>query len=386
METYLSPIGDNLLSQLSVLPPNSLGAKIDIYKSGKAFPDLSQVKIVIFGVEEKFDESKSYLFFDSIRLAFYSLYQGNWKHQIADVGNILAGYKRSDTLFALEAVLKGLLKQNVIPIILGGGQDLVYAQYKAYHYQNRMLNFVNADSVFDLGDVEASLSSSSFVGKMVSEKPYRLFNYTVLGYQSYYNNADEIALMDHLMFDAYRLGDLISDMTKIEAYVRNADFASIDLTSIQSSYLDNIHSHPNGFNAREFCVLSRYIGLANNCSSISFTELFGVYNNPLASNLIAQAIWYFIEGVNFRIVDEDFYNEKNFKTYQVLIDDSTIIEFKKSVKSSRWWYVLPKHLELDTKITNIALLPCTYQEYLEACNHQTPERWLKVISKLGGLR
>lgn len=383
METYLSPIGDNLLSQLSALASNSLGAKINVYKSGETFPDLSQVKIVILGVEEAYEESKPYLSLDSIRLAFYSLYEGNWKHQIADIGNILAGHKRSDTLFALQEVIQSLLKQDILPIILGGGQDLVYAQYKAYHYQNRMLNFVNVDHSFDLGDIEEPISPKSYVGKMVSEEPYRLFNYTVLGYQSYYNSADEIALMDTLMFDSYRIGELVSDITQVEPYVRNADFASIDLKSIQASFVGNIHSYPNGFDSREICALVRYIGLSNSCSSISFTELYDMHKSPQAASLMAQALWYFIEGVNFRVADEDFENEQYYKNYQVLIDDNTILQFKKSIKSSRWWIILPKSLEIDTKHYNIALLPCTYEEYVDACSQQIPERWLKTISKLG---
>ncbi len=44
---------------------------------------------------------------------------------------------------------------------------------------------------------------------MVVEKPYNLFNYSALGYQSFFNPPQEIALMDKLYFDAYRLGEVI---------------------------------------------------------------------------------------------------------------------------------------------------------------------------------
>ncbi len=49
---------------------------------------------------------------------------------------------------------------------------------------------------------------SSYVGKIVVTKPYNLFNYSNLGYQTYFNSQDEIELMERLFFDAYRLGEV----------------------------------------------------------------------------------------------------------------------------------------------------------------------------------
>jgi len=37
-----------------------------------------------------------------------------------------------DTYFALQQLVKSLLKNNCIPIIIGGTQDLTYPMYRAY--------------------------------------------------------------------------------------------------------------------------------------------------------------------------------------------------------------------------------------------------------------
>ena len=96
--------------------------------------------------------------------------------------------------------------------------------------------------------------------------------------------------------------------------------------------------------------------------------------------LIAQVIWYFIEGVNFRINDDDFENEKLFKTYKVPIGEEILI-FKKSNKTGRWWIELPFISNVNNKLKSRTLLPCTYGDYLSATNQEIPERWFKARQK-----
>jgi hypothetical protein len=49
-----------------------------------------------------------------------------------------------------------------------------------------MINIVNVDKSFDLGDSSKPITNSSYIGKVILEKPYNLFNYTALGYQTYF--------------------------------------------------------------------------------------------------------------------------------------------------------------------------------------------------------
>lgn len=384
MQEFLKPISNILEIQLEYLEPNSLGRQIMIHTAKSGIPDLKKVKIAILGVRESLvDETSSAdLHFDDLRIALYSLFSGNWNLPIADLGDIAAGYSRVDTLFAVQKTVESLLRQDVIPILLGGGQDLVYGQYRGYTYLNKMLHYVNIDSRFDIGNMDASISSQNYVGKMVSTKPYRLFNYTILGYQSYYNSADEIALLDQLLFDAYRLGYVTSDVTKIEPYIRDADLVSLDAKSIRAADVGGLHYHPNGLDSREVCALARYAGLSNTCRSFSITELYGLKSNPQTAMLFAQILWYFIEGVNFRVNDENFEDKNHYKNYLVPIDD-LVLHFKKSLKSGRWWIKLPKSLDLNNKIKSAALLPCSYDDYVAACDQEIPERWYKAQKKNG---
>jgi formiminoglutamase len=96
--------------------------------------------------------------------------------------------------------------------------------------------------------------------------------------------------------------------------------------------------------------------------------------------LVAQILWYFIEGVNFRVEDEDFDDQNQYTTYQVPIDDDILV-FSKSKKTGRWWIEMPFILNVNNKSKRRTLLPCTYGEYLSACNQEVPERWFKARRK-----
>ncbi len=383
MTDFFIPVSKNVLAYNEVLPKGVLGKQIKKHTSA-GFPGLEGALFAIVGVKETrndIDYIGEVPNFDSIRKAFYSLYSGNWSVQIADLGDIEQGATVEDSYYALQTVLHELLSKNIIPIILGGSQDLVIAQYKAYTGLEYMINLVNIDEKFDLGDADAPVSNKSYVGKIIVDKPYNLFNYSALGYQSYYNSPQEIALMEKLFFDAYRLGEVVQDITVVEPILRNAHLVSLDVNAIKSdalSYKDN--RSPNGFDSREICAIARYAGISNTVRSFGMYEIKNYGNSPASAMLLAQVIWYFVEGVSFRVKDDDFTNSKLFKTYKVPVDEEVLI-FKKSNKTGRWWIELPFISTINNKLKSKTLLPCTYDEYISACNQEIPERWYKARRK-----
>lgn len=384
MIEFLSPVSKKVLAHREILPLGTLGKQIEIHFKLGELPDLRDVKFAILGIKENradVDYKGTEVCFDVYRKALYSLYPGNWNHGIIDLGDIEKGASAEDSRFAAKEVVAALLNRNIIPILLGGSQDVAYAQYRAYDGMADMVNIVNIDSRFDLGNADLPISNKSYVGKMVVDKPYNLFNYSVIGYQSFFNAPQEIALMDKLYFDAYRLGEITADITRVEPVMRDADMVTLDVTAIKSSEVSYRNSEsPNGFNGREICAISRYAGISNRTSSFGVFEIGREAVNKIGAMLVAQIIWYFIEGVNFRIADEDFDEDGLFTTFKVPVEDEVLI-FKKSNKTERWWIVLPFNATVNNKLKRRTLLPCTYEEYLAACNQEIPERWLKARHK-----
>ena len=381
---FLSPIKETALAHLVLHSPLCLGNKIKIHSNQNGFPELDDVKIAIFGVQEDRNSENNFgcgedLHF--VRRKIYELFPGDWHTEIADIGNIAKGDKVSDTYFAVSEVITSLLKKNIIPIIIGGGQDITYVNYRAYDTLEQSVNITAVDSRFDLGNIDDELTSQSYLSKIIMQEPNNLFNYCNVGYQTYFNSQEAIQLLDSLFFDAYRLGNA-KELENIEPAFRNADIVSIDLGAVrQSEAPANNTASPNGFYGEEICAISRYAGLSDKVSS------FGIYeynskldNNHQTANLIAQMIWYFIEGVNYRVKDYPFSGKENYQKFTVMLEDDDPLVFYKSNKTGRWWIEI--NILSDNKYKRHALIPCTFKDYTEATKQIIPERWYKAMQKM----
>ena len=379
----LSPISDRLVEVLKLSHFQTLGRKLKIHESDN-FPDLEGVDIAIVGVLES-RNSENYLEtsfnLTEIRNSLYRLFPGNWSSQIADLGDILMGDRVEDTYFALSETVSNLLKKKIIPVIIGGSQDLTYAQYRAYDKVKPMINIVNVDKSFDLGDSSKPISNHSYIGKVILEKPYNLFNYSALGYQTYFNAQEEIDLMEKLYFEYYRLGDLHSDIKTVEPVMRDADLVTVDLNSVRCSEVNIKQKYsPNGFDGQEICAATRYAGISNRVSSFGIYEYNPSPDDVATTMLIAQMIWYFIEGFNCRVNDDNFENLDEFNKYTVLVQGHELIYYK-SLKTGRWWIQTPLTNNLNTKRSKYTLLACTQGDYDIAIKGQIPERWYKAYKK-----
>ena len=189
--SLLTPVSDRLFESIKLSHFQSLGRKLKLHTS-QTLPDLEDVNIAIlaFLKQEIFDNIGETFQFDEVRKSFYSLFPGNWSVNIVDLGDLKNGASVNDTYFAVSQLIKSLLEQKIIPIIIGGSQDLTYANYRAYDTIRPMINIVNIDKSFALGDSSKPLTNSSYIGKVILEK---LCCSIPIGYQTYFN-AQEIDL------------------------------------------------------------------------------------------------------------------------------------------------------------------------------------------------
>jgi formiminoglutamase len=67
-----------------------------------------------------------------VREKLYLLNEGGYNTKIVDLGNIARGETVVDTYFALKNRSERTNKKRYCPLIIGGGQDLTYAQYLGY--------------------------------------------------------------------------------------------------------------------------------------------------------------------------------------------------------------------------------------------------------------
>ncbi|MFY8069676.1 MAG: formimidoylglutamase [Flavobacterium sp.] len=372
---FLQPVSSSVEEYISTLSNQTLGKKVVLHTQTD-FPVLENIALALITVNENRGAGKENKAddFEGFRKEFYRLYPGNWAVSMADLGTIEAGERIEDTYFVLKKLVEELVKKRIIPIVIGGSQDLTYAMYRAYDNLDQMVNLVTVDNQFDFAK-ENALMSNSFLSKIIIEEPTNLFNYANLGYQTYYNSQEEIDLIEKMYFEAYRLGEVANNIAVAEPVFRDADLVSIDVTAVQSSFSGNfLEFNPNGFNGKEICSLTRYAGISDKVST------FGIFNFNTVSQeeiLIAQMVWYFIEGFSFRSNEYPFGSKEKYIKYIVPIEDEELVFYKSNI-SGRWWIEIPFLTNVNNKLKRITLLPCTNEDYLAACEQEIPERWWKA--------
>lgn len=374
---FLQPLETDFLDYIHGLSPQTLGRKT-VFHTETEFPDLENVSVAIIGVLENRGSgiSNKNGNLGYIRKEFYSLFPGNWQNQIVDLGNIQSGNTIEDTYYAVKSIVETLIKNKTIPIIVGGSQDLTYAMYRGYDKLEQMVNVISIDSKFDFERKNGNLSES-YLTKMIIEEPNNLFNYSNIGYQTYFNPQEEIDLIEKMYFDAFRLGEISNNLGIAEPVFRDADLVSLDFNAIMSCNSANLVKFvPNGFSGKEICALVRYAGISDKVTS------FGIFNHNNSEDeavLISQIMWYFIEGSNFRSNEYPFGSKQNYIKYIVTLDEDLI--FYKSNTTERWWIEIPIISSSNNKHKKTTLLPCSYQDYLSACSGEIPERFWKAQRK-----
>jgi arginase family enzyme len=267
---FFEPVdADSFFPQEKSIDPQLLVSHI-WFISKEQEPDLSNIDVAILGVPESRYSSRNEgcnAAPDEIRKEFYKLFF--WKNEVSilDLGNLMIGKTVEDTYSALSDIVAYLLDKKVVPIILGGSNDLAFANYQAYSKLEKVVNIVSVDSKFDLGNEKEPISSEAYLNKMVLQQPNYLLNYSNVGYQTYLNSQTDIELMKQLFFETYRVGGLRKDMEEIEPSVRNAEMLALDISAVrQGDAPGNAHASANGFYGEEICQVALFAGLSDKLS------------------------------------------------------------------------------------------------------------------------
>jgi arginase family enzyme len=325
---------------------------------------------------------------EAIRKYLYNLTPPQKTIKIVDLGNLIIGKTLADTYIAVGEVVAELLQMKIIPLILGGSQDITYGNYHGYELLGQIINVFNVDSKIDLGVVKDSneVTAQSYLTNMMCSEPNYLFNYTQVGFQTYFVDHKALNMLDDLYFDCYRLGVIQNDMEMVEPLVRNADMVTIDMSAVRQSDAPAAGSpSPHGLYGEQLCQICRYAAMSDKLTSIGFYEVNPRYDNRgQTAALVAHAIWYFIDGYLWRKNDFPYLDTENYFKFIVLINEgSSEIVFYKSKKSERWWMEIPCRGDIKLKYRRHYLVPCSYSDYVVAAqDNKIPDRWYKTYNKI----
>jgi len=364
---FLEPVSLSMISGDEDYSDGQLGRHIMIHD--EAFPDLSLADVVLVGCPEQRGggPAKKSHSPDQVRKELFRLYHWHTALNIADAGNIRPGAALSDTYAALKTVVSEINAAGKTALVIGGSHDLTLAQYHAFAARQQMIDAVCVDAKMDLDNISLA-RSNTFLMEMLTGEPNFIRHYNHIGFQSYLVHPHMLETLDKLRFYCYRVGKVRENMEEMEPVIRNASLFSFDVSAIAHAYAPANQLTPNGFTGDEACALLRYAGMSRTALSVG---IYG-YNAALdkdniTAKQISQMIWYFFEGKargsrEAVITEKDSFNEFHIAFAEI---DTT---FMQSKRTGRWWMQLPDE----------QFIACSYNDYIQACNNEVPERWLRA--------
>jgi formiminoglutamase len=379
---FFSPLDESVYSDIT--SPSSFLKNISFF--GEKMPSYKEAHMAILGINESRGSATASSGHgpDEIRKKLYKLKKGNGSYRIVDLGNLNPGIDVHETNVRISEVCRMLLESNVLPIIIGGTHDLDYGQYCGYETLDKLVSLLNIDAFLDLDDKSENAANQKHINKILLHEPNFLFSYTHLAYQSYLIDPANVAVLEKLYFEAFRIGQMRTGMQEMEPVIRNADMVSFDITAIRSADAPgNVNAQPFGLTGEEACQICWYAGQNEKLSSIGFYEYYPEFDDShkKTASVIATMIWYFIEGYYHRKKDQNFRSNDFLKYVVALHAEPETITFYKSKFSEKWWMEVPYPTGRERYARN-SIVPCSYNDYQQATKGDVPERYINTLAKL----
>ncbi len=353
---------------------------IYIHTTNNPIEKLNNYKIALIGVPEGRGAST-----DGIEMATDlvrdKLYQLNFFEKdlpIIDLGNLKPGKELKDTYFGLRDVVLELLSFNILPVIIGGSQDLTYGLFLAFEYLKKPYTLTTVDYTIDIAfETYNNITFKNYLNSIILENK-NLFEYLNIGQQACFTRNINNDLMENLFHESVRLGLIRKNIDITEPYLRDSTILSIDFSSIKHADAPGqAVSSPNGFSAEDICQIARYAGFGDNLKVVGLFDICPFFDqNNVTSNLAAQVIWYFLEGYSHRINEIPLENPEEFRKFIISYDKSNTLVFYKSLLTNRWWCEVPG---VGSKSHIIA---CSEADYKAAGKNEIPDRWIKILKKI----
>ncbi len=362
LQNWLKPLSAAFTKYADTLPASSIGKQLLLHQ--EQFPDLKKVRVAIIGLDEK-----------SAQPIREQLYRMAWhfpKNTVADLGNL----RKAEPGLLLPVVFE-LLSGKVLPLLIGGSDDLARAQFLAYQEAKALANLAVVHETLSLTDPKKGYTP------LLEPRHPLLFHFALIGYQIHQTPAATLDFLAKNNFDHVRLGRSRAALEETEPVLRDADALAFHLGALKQSEAPGVaHPSPSGLFAEEACQICRYAGWSDKLTS------FGIYGyqreadqGDQTAQVVAQMMWYFLEGYFSRKNDYPA-STTGLTEYIVHLPQlSHHLTFWKSTKSGRWWMQVP--VVNKRKHDRHRLVPCSYQDYQAACREELPERLLAALQRFG---
>jgi len=365
LNDYLTPLNPQLL----YCDGGEFLRQLHVNREGVDARPLEEADVVLLGVPfiltGRLENSDAP---DLIRKELYSLaFDNRQSPRIYDLGNMIRAGNIRQTLFGLSDVLTHLLESHKMVVLLGGDSLVNLSVLRS------LPRSVQAPVVYTLAEPFLSLAEYSGFELIAPDK----IRFNQLGNQAHYHTREQKEWANSYVHETYRLGKLRSHLAGAEPYLRGSDGFAISANLIKNTDAPGQQeAYPNGIYGEDACQLAGFAGLADHLKVFSVLDYCPANDRAsLTSRLLAQVVWYAIDGYRSRF-SEHPYEDKHFRKFLVNLDDHSLV-FYKSERTSRWWMEVP-----SSRNEGNALIPCHLSDYQTACQHEIPARWLRAYQRM----
>jgi formiminoglutamase len=170
--------------------------------------------------------------------------------KIIDFGDVIClDTYLEDCQKALSKTISALIKQHVLPVAIGGGHDIAYANFNGIkdaikNISKNKIGIINFDAHFDLRAVETAANSGTPFNQILSEND--TVSYFAIGIQQQSNTKElfEIAEKHKVSYVSNFECETFNEnlKRKLNAFIKNVDYLyiTIDLDGFSSAYAPGV--------------------------------------------------------------------------------------------------------------------------------------------------
>lgn len=251
---------------------------------------------------------------DAIREAFYKLTPtksipvSTINVTLFDAGNLVGGMKLENALNKLEEIITYFLKAGFVPVVLGGSNDLSYADFRACCNVFKECGAINIDSHLDLREYPSGITSGSAYRMLIESNILKGKNLVEYGIQEFVNSADHLLFAKENEVSVVTISELRFKKNAVaftQSYQEvservNRVYVSFDIDSARSSDAPGVSAGlPTGLSAEEICECAYIAGSEHKTAMIDICEFNPRYDvDRRTAKLCALIIANFLAGIS----------------------------------------------------------------------------------------
>jgi formiminoglutamase len=227
--------------------------------------------------------------------------------KITDFGNVVCiDENLEDCQKALSNAISKLITYNILPIAIGGGHDIAYANFNGIkeavkNISKNKIGIINFDAHFDLRAVETQPNSGTPFHQILTEN--NEVNYFAIGIQQQSNPKElfEIAAEKKVSYVSNFDCEIFSDAlkSKLNAFIKEVDYVyiTIDMDGFSAAYAPGVSAPSTlGFTPNFVYKALDFIFLSKKVISCDIAELnpdFDIDNRT--ASLAAKLLDYIVQ-------------------------------------------------------------------------------------------